>query len=197
MRIKGYTEYITEVRRITSHQSSSGRSREVDVIYDEPITNYAPSAGVALRDKLRSEEFADMVSQLPPNTPKYLTNRFIKYSKKNIDKFDKFKITMNNLQYVKDMAKEGDLYCEYCKKGPLIIYDINPTEHDMKNIGKNHRFNTKFNPSDGATCDHREPLSRGGHPFDYSNLAVCCARCNRRKGSMSYDHWMSINTQVV
>ena len=136
MRIKGYVEYITEVRRITSHQSSSGRSIEVDVIYDEPSSDYVPSAGVALRDKLRGEEFADMVSQLPPNTPKYLTNRYIKYSKKNIEKFDKFKITMNNLQYLKDMAKNGDLYCEYCKKGPLVIYDISPTDTDMENMKK-------------------------------------------------------------
>jgi hypothetical protein len=41
----------------------------------------------------------------------------------------------------------------------------------------------------GATCDHKNPISKGGSKFTYDNLAVCCSTCNTRKGNMSYEEW--------
>ena len=61
--------------------------------------------------------------------------------------------------------KHGDLYCEYCGKRPLI-YD---------GIGKEVKTFL-------ATLDHVVPLSRGGIPFERSNIKVCCPQCNTKKG---------------
>jgi 5-methylcytosine-specific restriction endonuclease McrA len=115
--------------------------------------------------------------------PDYVIKNYLR----NPEKTERILVTMNNLKFLKDMEKKGDLYCAYCNKGPLIIYDINPEDESV--VNKNYKYKP-FNPIDGATCDHKVPQSKGGDKFNYSNLAVCCNSCNKKKSNMSYDDWM-------
>lgn len=190
--IREYNQFVLEeLRKIVSGSSGSGRTKEVDWIYDDPEDAKSTSAGILLKKDLQDQEFKDMAKSLGPNVPDWKVKGFIK--KGRIDtKMDKLRVTMNNLQFLKDKLKErGVLECEYCNKGPLVIYDINPDEISQDNINdNNYRFNTDFNPKDGATADHKIPQSKGGDKFNYSNLAVCCSRCNKLKGNMTYDSWM-------
>ena len=107
MKIKKYLEYITELRRITSDQSGSGRTRFVDKIYDDPSSDKSLSAGVLLRKKLKDEEFQDVKNQLLPSMPDHFIKNYInKHSNPSkIRQLDKLRITMNNLQFLKDKAK--------------------------------------------------------------------------------------------
>ena len=41
-----------------------------------------------------------------------------------------------------------------------------------------------------TTVDHVIPKSRGGHN-GYSNLVPCCQFCNKEKGNMTYDEYMT------
>lgn len=60
--------------------------------------------------------------------------------------------------------KHGTLECFYCGLKPLYK-------------------NSKITPYKyRATIDHVLPRSRGGREYDESNLVVCCAYCNHRKG---------------
>jgi hypothetical protein len=189
MRIKSFNEFITEeLRKVVSDKSGSGKTKFVDWIWNEPSSDKSPSAGISLRDKLREEEFQDLIKNVPDVSKNFLRKQ---KHKRNAEKLS---VTLNNLKFLKDMQKEDDLYCEYCNKGPLVIYDI--TEEDLKNgpqkVGGRIRFNTRFNPKDGATVDHKQPQSKGGDKFDYSNLAVCCYSCNQKKKNMSWDDWSQI-----
>lgn len=171
--------------------SNSGNTSFITTIYDDPHSAKSTGAGFLLRKDLEELEFQDMLSNI--NAPKWFIKELIKNP--NGPKYKrilKFQITLNNLQFLKDKLKErGELYCEYCPKGPLVIYDINPKDVSVENImDPNYRFNQKFNPKDGATCDHRIPLSKGGDKFDYKNLAVCCYQCNQRKKNVDYDTWL-------
>ncbi len=183
--IKEYNDFLLELRKVVTSSSGSGRTKFIDWVHDDPIDAKSPSSGILLKQQLSDREFQDMVDLFDPGTPK-------KGIKKPSDsRMDKFKVTMNNLQFLKDRAKEiGELRCEYCNKGPLVIYDINMKDVTPERIAdRNYRF-TKFKSSDGATCDHKVPQSKGGDKFDYSNLAVCCYRCNKLKDDMSYEDWM-------
>lgn len=195
MRIKSFNEYITEeLRKVISDQSGSGKTKSVEWIWDEPTSAKSPSAGVSLKDELRELEFQDLIKTLSHDG---LDNKSKSRLRKERfkSKSDKLAVTLNNLRFLKDEQKEkGDLRCEYCGKGPLVIYDI--TEDELKRgpqkIDGRLRFNTKFNPKDGATCDHKQPQSKGGDKFNYSNLAVCCYRCNQRKGNMDWEKWSDV-----
>lgn len=187
--IREYKDFLLELRKVISDTSGSGRTKSIDWIHDDPNDAKSPSSGILLKQHLRDREFQDMVNLFAPGTPKHIVKKGIK--KPSDSRIEKFKVTMNNLQFLKDRAKEVDeLRCEYCNKGPLVIYDINMNDVTPERIAdKNYRF-TKFKSSDGATCDHKNPQSRGGDKFNYSNLAVCCHRCNKLKGNMSYEEWM-------
>lgn len=195
MRIKSFNEYITEeLRKVISDQSGSGKTKSVEWIWDEPTSAKSPSAGVSLKDELRELEFQDLIKTLSHDE---LDNKSKSRLRKERfkSKSDKLAVTLNNLRFLKDEQKEkGELRCEYCGRGPLVIYDI--TEDELKRgpqkIDGKLRFNTKFNPKDGATCDHKQPQSKGGDKFDYSNLAVCCYRCNQRKGNMDWEKWSDV-----
>lgn len=190
--LKKYDEFITEeLKKIISKSSNTGRTKEIDWIYDEEPSNAkSPSSGILLRDKLRKEEFKDLMDKVNGMLPDYTIKHFQKTGKG--DKIKKFLVTMNNLNYLKDMAKERDeLRCEYCDKGPLVIYDINPGEVTPEMLSNPRiKINTKFKSRDGATCDHKEPQSKGGDKFDYNNLAIACEPCNKRKGNMTWDDWV-------
>jgi hypothetical protein len=191
-KIQKFKGFVNELYAITSSSSSSGRTKFIDKIMDEPSSAKTTAAGILLRKELEDLEFEELIkiTSLPPWA--------VKEMMKNPDsemsqKVNKFRVTMNNLKFLKDKAKEGDLRCEYCDKGPLVIYDFNPDDMTPENISNpKYRFNTKFNPEDGATTDHREPQSRGGEKYDYSNLAVCCYKCNKRKKSLPYLTWLDI-----
>lgn len=190
MKVKKYSEFILELHRITSSSSSSGRTKFIDWVHDDPSVAKSPSAGILLRKELSDIEFDELKSNI--NAPDWLL-RAVQKDPSKANKLMKFKVTMNNLQFLKDKAKEGELRCEYCNKGPLIIYDINPGEITPEMLeDPNLRFNAKFDKKDGATCDHKVPMDRGGDKFNYNNLAVSCYSCNNRKGNMAWEAWEKI-----
>jgi hypothetical protein len=184
--IKTYSEYITEeLRKIISNQSGSGMTKEIDWIYTDPDNPRSPSSSVLLRNQLRDKEYADMIDTLSDD-------KFDKSKLRKNSQEDKFAVTLNNLKFLKDKQSElGKLYCEYCNRGPLRIYDINLKGlKDLNKLGKEKwRLNTKFDKNDGATVDHKQPKSKGGDKFDYNNLAVCCYYCNNEKKDMSWNDW--------
>lgn len=166
--LKEYAEYILEFRKIMTKRSASGSTREFDVVIDDPTSALSPSAGVLLRKKLADEEFQGMLDD----------KDFLQ--KTNIDDIDpkrlRFEISKNNAKFLESKKSLGELRCEYCKKGPLKVYG----------------FHEKFNKINGATADHRTPMSKGGAIFDFDNLAVCCHKCNQEKRNRDYDDWMDI-----
>lgn len=186
MRILNFEEYIIEFQKYTSSSTSSGRTKYIDTIWDDPSTSKSASSAVILKDKLRKLEDEDLRKHFG-NIPNWELNKL----KSNPEKYEKFRVTLNNLKFLKDKLKEnGKLSCEYCGKEDLVIYDFSiPSAIDVLE-NPNMRFNTKFNPVDGATCDHKIPQSKGGNKFDYSNLSVSCYRCNRKKGNMNYEDWI-------
>ncbi len=183
--ILSFNKFNEELVDITSHRSASGKFKEVDKIYSEENPHIKSRASyLLLKDKYKKAELEDIKKLFTAGMPVY------KY-KTDDPKLAKILVTLNNLQFLKHRLKEdGELRCEYCDKGPLVIYDIFPDELDNLIGNPYHRLNKKFDPADGATCDHKNPQSLGGDKFDYSNLAVCCYSCNQRKRSMPYDEWM-------
>jgi hypothetical protein len=123
--------------------------------------------------------------QLDSNTKEFISST---------NRQEKVLIMLNNLRFLKEKLKErGELYCEYCNKGPLVIYDIAPSDINIESLSNtNILINKKFDQKDGATCDHKIPKSKGGDKFNFENLAVCCHRCNKRKGNMSWENWLRI-----
>lgn len=188
MKIKSYKNFCNEeLHRVISDQSGSGRTKSVDTIIDDPSSSKSPSSGILLRQQLKNKEFDDLRKAISSDVPDYVIKNMIKGDDV---KLNKFKVTLNNLKFLKDKSKNGELYCEYCGKGPLVIYDFNPDELTPENMDKpGYRFNTKFNGKDGATADHKQPQSKGGDKFDYNNLAVSCESCNKKKGNMSWEKW--------
>lgn len=173
MKIKSYLEYITELRNVTTDISKSGHTKVMDVVYDDPSKAKSPSSGVLLKNDLRSREFQDLIKNISNANIRRLLQKHV-----GNPKVERLAVTLNNTQFLKDTQQEiGDLHCMYCDKGPLRIYDISGN-------------GPKFNPKDGATVDHKQPQSKGGDKFNYSNLAVCCYKCNQAKGNISYEDWM-------
>lgn len=185
MIIKKYLEYITELRKIKSSSSNSGSTKYFDLIWDEPLDSKSPSAGVILRQKLSDIEFAEDVFRVTGKAP----NKLLRKAKGEKHR-ERLLITMNNLAFLKDVKKEKELKCEYCGKSPLRIYDMDRNKKSEDFL--NGRINNKFSRRDGATVDHKNPISKGGDKFNYDNLAVCCYNCNSKKGNISYEDWMNI-----
>jgi hypothetical protein len=170
--------------------SGSGRTRWIDTVWDIPTSSKAYSSGILLNKDLKDREFDDLKKMT--NEPDWVVKNMIK-NPNSVRQREllKMRVLMNNLQFLKDEEKQkGKLYCEYCGKGPLKIYDINPGEMTPDILSNsNYILNKKFDPRDGATADHKQPQSKGGDRFSYTNLAVCCYSCNQRKGSMSWIEW--------
>ena len=174
-KIKTYIEYINELYTVPISVSGSGKTKTQHLIYDDPTSDKSLSSGVLLNQDLKDKEFLDYInSGIGPGD-------------------DKLSVLLNNLKFLKDKKQElGQLYCEYCNDGPLVIYDFTKDSRVPTKINGKIRFNNKFNEDDGATTDHREPQSKGGDKFDYKNLAVCCFSCNKKKRDMSYNEWMRL-----
>lgn len=174
--IKKFKKFISEELHILTHQSSSGRTKEFDVILDDPSTNLSASAGILLRQRLKREEIQEVHNILNHFNCPITLNDAINYENA---------IKLNNFKFLKDRKSENiSLYCEYCNRGPLKIYG-----YSLSAL-KRGRFFSSFNAIDGATCDHKEPISKGGDVFNYNNLAVCCSSCNEKKGNMTWENWI-------
>jgi 5-methylcytosine-specific restriction endonuclease McrA len=72
--------------------------------------------------------------------------------------------------YINNISKHGSITCEYCGKNGLV------------------RCGTDHN---GATIDHKVPVSSGGSVGSLSNMVVSCYSCNQKKGPMSYEEFLS------
>lgn len=182
-----FLQFINEeLTKIPFYKSKSGSSSGVHLIYDDENPYIKSQAsGILLRNKLKEDEIESIVSLLgTENIPKHYIND---------PKFFKLLVVYNNLKFLKDTLEDkGRLECEYCGKGPLVIYDIVKNSDNARSFLDNpkYKLNVKFNPVDGATCDHKVPQSKGGDKFDYNNLAVCCYSCNQGKGNMDYEDWL-------
>ena len=178
--------FLTEELRDINTNISGGRFKEIDKIYNDDDAHVKSRAsGILLKDKLRKEEMDSILTALENGA------KPSDFNTDNDPKLLRILVLMNNLKFLKDTLQDkGKLQCEYCGKGPLIIYDVVASK--FKNLIDNphYKLNQNFDPEWGATCDHKDPQSLGGDKFDYSNLAVCCYRCNQRKRSMPYKQWM-------
>lgn len=171
---------------ISSKPSNSGSSVSRDIVIDdEPSSSKTLSSSILLNDKLRKEELYSMISDAEESES---TKAKDNLKVKNKKKWAKFKVTLNNLKFLKERLKvDKILKCEYCDKTPLIIYD--PFRK-----GKNERYLKygDFKPINGATADHKNPMAKGGDKFDFNNLAVSCMKCNHDKKEMDYEDWISL-----
>jgi hypothetical protein len=193
MIIKSFQKFNEELQRIKSAESGTGRTKEYDIILDEPTSNLSASSGILLRKKFQDIENAEILKKLRNVRKMTSAERKLYYRNKQKNEINLLEITFNNLQFLKDRKKEiGELRCEYCGKGPLKIYDINPNELKISDLrNKRFRFNNPgYNPNDASTADHKQPISKGGDKFDYNNLAVCCHECNSNKSNMSWEDWV-------
>jgi hypothetical protein len=151
--LKSYNEFILEeLVKLTSSSSRSGRTKEVSLIHDIPETPKSPSALDLLNQKLREEEFKELLDTLSDNKfDKSPVNKINKSSRRQ-EMQDELKVTINNLMFLKDKQRElGTLYCEYCSKGPLKIYDFKWDGVSVEDLmNQKWRLNSKFNKNDGC-----------------------------------------------
>jgi 5-methylcytosine-specific restriction endonuclease McrA len=181
-----YIKLFEELTKVMTYKSQSGNTRTYASVHDDENPNIkSAAAGIMLNDYYAGIENADVIRLKEAGIPVFS----IKNSPKKIQKLV---VTLNNLEFLIHTLKEdGILYCEYCNEGPLKIYN----KFTNKDYGlENNQYyinDSPFNDTDGATCDHKEPQSKGGDKLDYKNLAVCCHSCNQKKGSISYEDWMN------
>jgi hypothetical protein len=162
-KVNNFFNFISELHRVKSSK------REVDTIFSDPSSPKSTGAGILLRKHLREMEIEDIISDMP-DIPKHMKRAVM--GSRDLKKVEMIKTSINNLKFLQEMSDIAPLYCEYCKKGPLKIY----TKGDFKKL-------------DGATCDHKTPISKGGDRYNYNNLAVCCFNCNMKKSDMSLEEW--------
>ena len=183
-----YSDFINELKTFKKG-SNSGSTKELTHIWEEDPHQKSKASLLMLNSELEKKEIEELFKNI-----KFLSNEEklkLQNELSGDKKLSKLLVTLNNQQFLLDKQEEGELRCEYCDKGPLKVYEITP--EDFMNVVDDNKINRRFNPMDGATCDHKNPKSKGGEPFDYSNLAVCCYKCNTKKSDMDYDTWMSSN----
>lgn len=197
--LNSLSDKINELK-VTSRTSSSGRTKEVDVILDEPSSSRTLSSSILLRKKLKEEELESELGDIMDITSvKSSPKRKVSLHKikpqivrQHERRMDKLLMLINNMNFLKDQLEEnGVLKCEYCGTGPLYIYDPFTKDEYQQEDENEYIRHTNFRWN-GATCDHKDPRSKGGHVFDYDNLAVCCRKCNLKKGNKSYANWLEI-----
>ena len=189
------------LEKVLTKSSNSGSTKQNDIILDEPNSNKSLSSLLLLNDKLRKEEFEDLIKRL--NLKEKIVNnlklnrKFIRtllYSNFSDNHIQRIILSLNNNQFIAEKEKEGTLKCEYCGKSPLIKNKSSFEEIIHLKIPR------MSNVDKLATCDHKEPKSKGGDLYDYSNLAVCCDKCNGIKGNMSYNSWkyiMEVSNKLI
>lgn len=191
IKLERFNGFISEIHKIKNYDTSTKNIKYMDVILDDPQSFSSPSHAILLKRKLQDLEDSEILKTLK-NVKKMTPSHRSMFFRTKLQRG--LAIPLNNLQFLKDRQREiGELRCEYCKKGPLTVYDFNPEElkwYKVKDKMKIQRQMIMFKPEDGATCDHKEPISKGGNEFDYENLAVACYDCNKKKGNMSWIDWM-------
>lgn len=165
-----YIKKFNELRVVNQKIARSGNRRIVNKIFDDPENPKSYSSSLLLKNELEKQQFADILDGI--NNPKVKS-----YLKKLSNDYDLSKalLSANNYKFLSDSKeKKGDLYCLYCKRGPLVYKD------EFKDSSEKWL----------STVDHKQPINLGGDKYSYDNLAVCCQECNYDKGNMSYSDWM-------
>jgi len=108
-----------------------------------------------------------------------------------------------SVMYRRLVTKVGNLMASLKKRAEASGTEFNVTSTELreliyKNYGKKCKYCgeiLKINKTNPMTCDHIIPLSKGGNST-INNLQITCARCNRRKGSLSEENFLTILTWV-
>lgn len=167
-----YLKIFEKFNKITTYQSKSGRTRHIDTINNEPTSNKSLATSILLKNKLKKEEFTDLMHKISS----YFSDSYIDFLIDNPSKLESNLISLNNLMFLMEKEKEGTLKCEYCNK-PLVLN--NWLKYTKRPVNDNT-----------ATCDHKTPISKGGDKFNFNNLAVSCSKCNNKKAEKSYNDWI-------
>lgn len=191
MIIKKFNLFLEKV--VLTKSSNSGSTKQHDTILDKPSNNRSLSSLLLLNNKLKKEEYIQLIKKLELRVSKSFIRKLLNsdFSEEHIKRVI---LSLNNNQFIYDREKIGDLVCEYCGKSPLFRNKINLL--DIMKL----KMPMRVSPNIIATCDHKEPKSKGGDIYDYNNLAVCCHKCNSIKGDMNYIDWeklMSLSNQLI
>lgn len=191
MIIKKFNLFIEKV--FLTKSSNSGSTKQNDTILDNPSNNQSLSSLLLLNNKLRKEEYKQLIKDLELRVSKGFIRKLLNsdFSEGHIQKVI---LSLNNNQFLYDKEKIGDLVCEYCGKTPLFRNRVNLLDIMKLKIPMRVSHNLI------ATCDHKEPKSKGGDVYAYSNLAICCHKCNTLKGDMSYADWqylMEVSNKLI
>jgi hypothetical protein len=191
MIIKKFNLFLEKV--ILTKNSNSGSTKQNDTILDNPSNNQSLSSLLLLNNKLRKEEYEQLIKDLELRVNRKFIRKLLNsdFSEGHIQKVI---LSLNNNQFIYDKEKTGDLVCEYCGKTPLFRNRVNLV--DIMKL----KMPMRVIPSMIATCDHKEPKSKGGDVYDYNNLAICCNKCNTLKGDMAYVDWkylMEVSNKLI
>lgn len=124
-------KFNEELVTITKNTSGSGRTKEVDTIYnDENPYIKSPAAYLLLKDKYKKAELDDIKKLFSAGIPVY------RY-KTNDPKLTRILVTLNNLQFLKHKLKElGEFLAElHANRGFLGLHD-NSHPEDIKTVLK-------------------------------------------------------------
>ena len=168
MRILNF-EMFLEMIKIETGRSGTGLTKQFDLIFNEIENPKTHAHMVALNDKLRKLELSSMFGIVADKDELGLVEDQVKFLKRlfrtgRLPKAEKaikqLKIALNNQKFLYSEKEKGSLNCSYCHRKNLKIYDFTKGQ--------------KFREKDGATCDHKVPISKGGDKYDFSNMAVSC-----------------------
>lgn len=175
---------IKKINELVVITDINKNKRNAENILDIPTNQKSRSSMVLLNKDLKDNELYSIFGFDVSNI-----KRSILYYYQN--KVSTLHMLLNNLNFLKSKLKEnGSLTCEYCKKNNLVIYDTFTSKRaQVQNTSPFIKYE-RFSKKDGATCDHRNPRSKGGSVYDLDNLAVCCYKCNIVKNNMLYKDWL-------
>lgn len=182
MRILNF-EMFLEMIKVETGRSGTGMTRQFDLIFSEIENPKTLAHMVALNDKLKKLELSSMFGivankdELGSVEDQVKLLKRLKLPKNSEKALRQLKIALNNQKFLYSEKEKGSLNCAYCHRKNLKIYDFTKGQ--------------KFRQKDGATCDHKVPMSKGGDKYDFSNMAVSCYFCNNKKGNMDFDEWIS------
>ena len=150
---------------------------------DIPFNSKTHSSKVLLKNDLVEKELASVYLKHIGDVEDYITLRDrlkLSYDGGCLSRDINSLYSLVRLSFVKSKIKNRTLTCEYCGKSPLSttsnyiqkLIDYYPTSNKKK-----------FTNQDSSSVDHIIPISKGGDPFDFKNLSLCCFNCNSKKGN--------------